>query len=399
MKPINSLHLPIICVVIAMWSSCEVDRKSITEEKASTNSSVELPPQVELRYAQNFSVSYHSNFKLVNLRYKSEVKEMNYDQRLVLIDRGVSKSKLPDSLQNDWIIEVPVKSVAANDDGEITRLKSLGLLDAIAGMGGGAIYDAELRSRWERKEIASIGYSFHSVPQPELLMSARADLLILHTFDNERLDGMEKLRKLGINAVPQFAWAEPDFLGKAEWLKYSALFFNKEKEATALFDSIVSRCHELMAKVDEFQTRQTSFLLYRPSDEADWKAHLNDFYSSYLQAVSNNVLKDNGPTHSVGITNEMLLNEAKDADFWIVNSTVDTDWPPANYLNSFKAYRTGNVYHYQKRTRHEHNAYDWYETPQVRPDMVLEDLVSIFYPKILPDHELIYLDKVELTKR
>ncbi len=385
--------------MIVILLGCGVDQKASTGERSSTNSAVVLPSQIELGYAKNFSVSYHPNFKLVNLRYKSEVKEMNYDQRLVLIDRGTPKSQLPDSLQNAWIIEIPVESVAANDDGEITRLKSLGLLDAIVGMGGGAIYDAELRSRWERKEIASIGYSFHSIPQPELLMSAGADLLILHTFDNERLDGMEKLRKLAINAVPQFAWAEPDFLGKAEWLKYSALFFNKEKEATALFDSIASRCHELMAKVNEFPSRQTSFLLYHPSNEADWKAHRNDFYSSYLQAVSNNVLKDDGPTHSVGITNEMLLNEAKDADFWIVNSTVDTDWPPANYLNSFKAYRNGNVYHYQKRTRHEHNAYDWYETPQVRPDMVLEDLVSIFYPEILPDHELIYLDKVELTKR
>ncbi|MEL7248525.1 MAG: hypothetical protein AAFZ63_00405 [Bacteroidota bacterium] len=55
-------------------------------------------------------------------------------------------------------------------------------------------------------------------------------------------------------------------------------------------------------------------------------------------------------------------------------------------------------YHYQKRTRHEHDAYDWYETPEVRPDLVLEDLASILYPHLLPEHELLFFAKVNLTK-
>ena len=118
-----------------------------------------------------------------------------------------------------------------------------------------------------------------------------------------------------------------------------------------------------------------------------------------MQAISNNVLQDDGPTHSVGITNEQLLSLAGNADFWIINNRDDSRWPPLSYLNSFKAYRDQNVYHYQKRTNYENNAYDWYETPDVRPDLVLEDLVSIFYPHLLPDHEPIFFEKVKLTKR
>ena len=109
--------------------------------------------------------------------------------------------------------------------------------------------------------------------------------------------------------------------------------------------------------------------------------------------------KDDGPTHAVGMNNERLLELGKDADFWIVNSINDESWPTIEYLKSFKAYRNGQVYHYQKRTRYEHNAYDWYETPEVRPDLVLEDLVSIFYPHLLPDHTPIYFEKVKLTKK
>ncbi len=389
----------VFIILLATLTSCNQQNQTASESDSARSDAFQgFEHEVEIFHARNFSVSYHGDWKLVDLRFRSNVKEMDFAQKLVLVQRG-SQPDLPDSLSDAWKMEVPVRSVAANDDGEITRLKNIELIDAIAGMGGGDIYDTELRQRWEKEQIASIGYSFHSIPAPELLMSSGAELLILHTYDNSRLEGMEKLRELGINAVPQFAWAEPNFLAKAEWVKFSALFFNKEKEANALFDRILRRCEDLMAKVEANPNQVKTFLLYHPSDNADWKAHRNDFYASYLQVISTNVLKDDGPTHSVGMNNETLLQLAKDADFWLVNNTEDTDWPPSSYLNSFKAYREGNVYHYQKRTRHEHNAYDWYETPVVRPDLVLEDLVAIFYPELLPGHELMFLEKVKLTKK
>ncbi len=350
-------------------------------------------------HARNFKVAYTEEYKEVDLSYKSEAREIDFKQKLILYPKGKKRPEIQNDTDEYWFIEIPVETVAANEDGEITRLKSLGLTDKIVGMGGGGIYDIELRERWEKKQIASIGYSFHSIPQPELLMSAGAELLVLHTYDNSRLEGMEKLRKLGINAVPQFSWAEQNFLAKAEWLKFTSLFYNAEKEANVLFEKIESRCNELISAVENNGEKATSFLLYYPSSNSDWEAHRNDFYASYLQAISTNVLKDDGPTHSVGITNERLLKEAGEADFWIINNTDDESWPPLNYLNSFKSYREGKVYHYQKRTRHEHDAYDWYETPDVRPDLVLEDLVSIFYPELLPDHTPMFFDKVNLTKR
>ncbi|MEM6735128.1 MAG: hypothetical protein AAF620_03560 [Bacteroidota bacterium] len=355
--------------------------------------------EIHTEYAKNFKVTYHNQYKEVDLSYKSEGREIDFEQKLFLYPKGTQRPKIENDEGKYWFIEIPVETVAANEDGEITRLKSLGLIDKISGMGGGGIYDSELRERCENEQIASIGYSFHSIPKPELLMSAGAELLVLHTYDNARLEGMEKLRKLGINAIPQFAWAEPNFLAKAEWIKFTSLFYNEEEKANVLFESIETRCNELITSVENNSEKAKSFLLYYPSSNSDWEAHRNDFYASYLQAISLNVLKDEGPTHSVGITNEQLLQKARDADFWIINSTEDTSWPPKNFLKSFKSYREGNVYHYQKRTRYEHNAYDWYETPDVRPDLVLEDLVSIFYPELLPNHTPMFFDKVKLTKQ
>ncbi len=93
----------------------------------------------------------------------------------------------------------------------------------------------------------------------------------------------------------------------------------------------------LITEVEAQEDQVRSFLLYHPSNNGDWSAHRNDFYSSYLQAVSVNVLKDNGPTHSVGITNERLLDLAQDADFWLVNNTEDSNWPSIKFFKQLQS--------------------------------------------------------------
>ena len=371
--------------------------KVVNESEVLANPSVE---KITIEHAKNFSVSYEENYTLVHIHFDSPDRGVVFDKKLVLLPKGATAPKLTGELLDAWVIEVPLKTVAANDDGEITRIKALGLMENIIAMGGGAIYDAALRKRWEEKQIASIGYSFHRPPMPEIVLSLNPDILIQYTYNHDGLTSLERMRDLGINAVPQFAWAEPSFLGKAEWLKFTALFFNKEKEANRLFEEIVQRCNQLMESVGQENEKVTAFLVYYPSENSDWSAHRNDFYASFVEAAGAiNVLADNGPTHAVGMNNEKMLSLAREADFWLVNSVTDEAWPTTEYLNAFKAYRDGNVYHYQKRTRYEHNAYDWYETPEVRPDLVLEDLVSIFYPHILPNHEPQYFEVVKLTKQ
>ncbi len=396
-----------LCFILVLTTllapQCAGDQSTSSEKfepiTINSKSQEEAYQPMNISYAKNFSIQDHTDYRVVHLHLKSLDRNILFDQKIIILEKGKTKPNIPDDLSDAWIVQVPLHTAAANDDGEITRLKTLGLTKSIVAMGGGGIYDAELRQRWENKLIASIGYSFHRPPQPETILSLNPDVLILYAYDQNRLESVAKFRQLGINAIPQFAWAEPTFLGKAEWLKFTALFFNKENEANEIFNRIAARCEELMKLSQSQNPKQKAFLLYHPSDQSDWNAHRNDFYASFLEAAgAENVLKDNGPTHAVGMNNEKLLSLAKDSDVWIVNSASDEAWPPSNYLMSFKAYRNENVYHYQKRTRYEHDAYDWYETPEVRPDLVLEDLISIFYPDLMPEHELMYFEKVRLTK-
>lgn len=387
----------VFILLCAVLTSCtkksETDREEIPIESTDY-----FPYQVQPRHAKNFSVSYHSNYKLVHLQCVLD-DQIRYKETLVLVQRGTAAPKFADSLKV-YVIEIPAQTTAANDDGEIMQLTSLGLMDNIIAMGGGGIYDTTLRRRWEQKTIASIGYSFAHAPAPELLMSLHPDVFFNYTWGHERLVGLEKLRELGVPAVPCFGWAEKTNLGNTEWVKFISLFFNKEKEANEIFDRVEKRCQELSDLVLSQPKKVTAFWLYHPSDESDWSAHRNDFMASYLESAGAlNLLKSNDTDGQVGMNNEAVYALAHDADFWIVNSTDDKDWPPVGFLNTFKAYREGHVYHYHKRTRYEHDAYDWYETGEVRPDLVIEDLVSIFYPDLLTDHKLFFFEKVKITKK
>ena len=236
----------LLFVIILSNTYCKMDQTSSKGEKSSgdltTITRDSLIDYQNIKYAKNFSILNYGSYKVAHVHYRSEQRGLFFDQKIVLVPRGKPLPKLIGDINNAWVVEVPIKTVAANDDGEITRLKTLNLTENIIAMGGGGIYDTELRKRWEAKQIASIGYSFHSPPQPEIILLLKPDLLLLYSFNHQRLESMRKLREFGINAVPQFAWAEPSFLGKAEWIKFSALFFNKEEEANEIFNVVVDRC-------------------------------------------------------------------------------------------------------------------------------------------------------------
>ena len=208
------LHLPYPHTVLGLPKGGP--KTKMPQQKIRTPLNEVASEEVSIDFAQNFSVSYHDNYKVAHVYFQSNERDILFDQKLVLVQRGTPQPELTGDLAKAWLVEVPVQTVAANDDGEITRLTSLGLIDNIVAMGGGGIYDLDLFKRWEAKQIASIGYSFHSLPLAETILDLNPELLLLYAYDHSRLESLEKLRKLGINAIPHFAWAESSFLGKAE---------------------------------------------------------------------------------------------------------------------------------------------------------------------------------------
>ena len=66
------------------------------------------------------------------------------------------------------------------------------------------------------------------------------DVVMTNGF-NPDTDAHPVLMDAGIFTALNSEWLEPTLLGRAEWIKFTALFFNAEAQATAVFEDIVSQ--------------------------------------------------------------------------------------------------------------------------------------------------------------
>ena len=59
----------------------------------------------------------------------------------------------------------------------------------------------------------------------------------------------------------------------------------------------------------------------------------------------------------------------------------------------FKAFKTGHIYSNNKRNT-KAGGFDFWESGTVRPDEILADLITIFHPELLKEHNLTYYQKL-----
>jgi iron complex transport system substrate-binding protein len=353
-----------------------------------------FPDKVEVAYAETFSVSYHGHYKVVRSQSKAPEGETGVSDVLVLVQCGAPVPALDGELAGATVIEVPVRSVAANEDGSIIRASVLGFDDRIVAMGGGGIYNADLRRRWEHREIVSIGESYHGAPDFEALLAVDPGVCFQFISSLDHAESLERGRALGLPFVPVLAWSEPTILGQAEWVKHTALFLNAERDAASFFEDIVSR-YRALAKQAQAASEKPVAIWGGPLGNGGWYVEAGSWHAQALDdAGATNPFDALPGERTIAISTESVLAEAVDADLWITEEISMENLGAAGLLEQIEAFQAGQVYHIHGRSRPEHNAYDWYETALVRPDLVLEDLVSLFHPELLPDHELFFLRSI-----
>ncbi|MEM9667067.1 MAG: ABC transporter substrate-binding protein [Bacteroidota bacterium] len=358
-----------------------------------------FPDKVTVEHAEHFSVSYHGHYKVV--RTHAEVRAWQSDDPpeatedvTVLVQRGTPVPPLTGDLAEATVLTIPAATVALNNDGTLAFVEALDRVDQVVAVGGLSIYDDDLRRRAESGEIGTVGYSWHGEPKLEVMLTVQPDIALMTVDDPSNVKSLGRARELGVAAAPTFEWAEPHYLGRAEWVKYTSLFFNAEAEANALFEEVTSRVAALRAEVADQPHAPTTLWGYY-SGNGRWMMHQNNLEARLLaDAGGINPFEDfDGDRRNDGepIASEQLLVQGADADHWIIGDIHSADLPPATYMDQFAAWRTGALYHNYKRTKWEHNAYDYYKTALVRPDRVLADLIALLHPEVLPDHETVYL--------
>ena len=349
-----------------------------------------FPDKVRPRYSTVFDVEYHPNYKILTVSQPWPGAESGLTY--VLVQRGTQP---PADVAADGVIEIPIRSIVTMSTSYLPHLEMLRVLDTLIGNDAFAWVSSEaVLQRIESGAMKEVGSG--STVNVELLVEMEPDLIMTSAMGTE-WDTHPKLDEARLPYVINGEWNEPTPLARAEWIKFMALFYNKEAEANVIFDAIEKEYMELVEKAQSISQKPTVFL-GAPYQGTWWMAGGGSFSARFLSdAGAEYVWADDGSTGSLMLDIETVYDKAGEADIWLNtgywNSLEDAEKADERFTQ-FNAFKTGRIYNNNLRMGPGGGNY-YYESGPANPHKVLADLIKIFHPELLPDHELYYYKKLD----
>lgn len=343
-----------------------------------------------IQYAEGFSVEYHRNYKLVTVHNPWPQASMSL--KYLLVQRGTSR---PTGYRDSVVIEIPVERVVTLSTTYLAYMDMLDVTDHIIGHDDFKyVCTPSVREMIDKGRIREVGEG--SRANVELVIEMEPDLIMTFHTGNEQ-DAYPKLIEAGLPVIINAEYLEKQPLAMAEWIKFIALFFNKEGEAEELFSDIAYQYNQLGGQVASLGRRPT-VLLGAPFQGTWWMAGGSSYSARLLEHAGAEYLwKDNDDTGAIPLDIESVFARAADADFWLNTGTWETRDDALEHdlrFTEFRAYREGNMYNNNRRTNGL-GGNDFWESGRANPHKVLADLVAIFHPELLPDHDFVYYKELD----
>ncbi|PYR88467.1 MAG: ABC transporter substrate-binding protein [Acidobacteria bacterium] len=342
-----------------------------------------FPDKLAIEDALDFSVEYRRSYKVVTVR---DATEGGLPERYVLAQCGTPAPPLTGGLAGAQLVTVPLSSFFAFSTTHLPLLADLDRMDVLTGVAQhDAVMDPKAKARIKAGhvvEFARVGL----VIDVERVVAAKPSLLMATGTSNATLS---VIRQAGVPVVANSEWREPTALGRAEWLKYMALFLNEERKAQAVYGDMKHRYRGLSARATTRSVAERPLVMTGRSTRGLFTIAGGRSYVAALikDAGGRYVWADNPSVGFASVDLEAQIHRAADADVWINGggwknlAAMAEDEP--RYA-AFKAFRQGQVWVYERRQTPT-GANDYWSRSVTRPDLVLADLVKIFHPALTPE--------------
>jgi iron complex transport system substrate-binding protein len=344
-----------------------------------------FPQKVTLEYAEGFTVEYFNHYKVVTVLSPWTAADETF--QYVLVQCG---TPAPEGYDEATFIEAPVSTIITMSTTYLPALAELGQADQIVGMDSTAFaYDPAVRARIDAGEIVEIGMgadvNIETVLEldPSLIMTIGSGLA--------EYDAYPTLIEAGLPVVINGDWVENEPLGRAEWAKFIALFYNQEAEATRLFEDVATAYAEAATLAASAESRPTVLVnipwegtWYVPGGQSFFAQMLADAGADYIWA-------DSPEAGTLYLDFETVFEMAGEAEAWLNVGAPDLASLAATdeRFAEFAAFQSGQVWSNSARTNAS-GGDDFYESGVMHPELVLADLVAILHPELLPEHEFTY---------
>jgi iron complex transport system substrate-binding protein len=350
-----------------------------------------FPDKIQIEFAKNFSVEYHLSYKVVTVRRPME---LSPDENYVLVQCGAPRPSLPDNLSQSPVIPVPVQSMFSASATHMPLLVDLGHVEVLTGISEARfVTTPSVLERIRAGEV--LEYAPNNLIDTELVISKSPEILMTGGGDSGEYAA---IRKAGIGGIDNAEWQEAAVLGRAEWVKYMALFLNEEARAQRVFSEVRDHYTMLQERTRSIPEANRPRVMTGLVNRGAFEIAGGRSYVATLihDAGGRYIWSDNTSTGFATVTLESQLARAADADVWINGG----DWSSLKAMlaeerryKEFRPYREGHIWFYNRLVSPD-GGIDYWSRGTTRPDLILADLIKILHPELAADHEFVWYKQV-----
>jgi iron complex transport system substrate-binding protein len=388
------LVLLVAVLILALGVTPALAQSNLAECVSTYNTNLDyFPAKVTPQVAEGFSVEYFNHYKVVTVQtpWPQAEAPLTY----LLVQCG---TPIPDGYDDAAVIEVPVQRIISMSTSFLPHLDAQGVLDRLVAVDT-VLYTSNpaVQDAVEDGSVLQIGGGGSGQDiNIEQVIDLEPDLILTQRYFAGDT-AYPALQEAGLPVVLNADFLDTSPLGVAEWGKFISLFFNTEALAESQFAEVKGRYDALRQQTESLESRPTVFAgtpydgtWYMPGGRSYLAQLLADAGADYLWAGDTS-------TGSLFLDFETVFDRAANADFWVnVNpywdSLADAEAEEPRYTG-FAAFQSGQVYSNNARLN-ANGGSDYFETGYANPDMILADLVRIFHPDVLPDHELYFYKRI-----
>ena len=209
-------HILSITIICLLLTSCK-------EEKKEKNSVPTLKSSI--KYAKGFDIVTDGIQK--KLIIKKPYQNAKHEFTFLLGDKTDLKKNL---------LKVPVENIVVTSTTHIPMLEQIGAEQFLTGFPQTKFISSEkTRKRIDNGNIIELGNE--QTINTERLIELSPDLVVAFGLDGSNKAYKTILRN-NISVIYNGDWLEETPLGRAEWIKFFGVLFNKEKKADSIFKFI-----------------------------------------------------------------------------------------------------------------------------------------------------------------
>ncbi len=371
----------ILFTVLIVFSACHSNsRKGEKNLPTSDN-------HVAVNYAQGFTVEELSDYTRLTV-ISPWVKNSVYARYYLVKSNNIQTPA--DGIK----VLIPIRTIATASVTHYEFLNLLGELNTITGIcQQNIIYNPTIKAGVNSGKIIDLGDAFHI--NLEKVLELRPSALMMSGY-NQNDPNAQRISQAGVPVIYNNEWMETTLLGRAEWIKFVAAFYDKNKLADSIFSEIENRYNDIKNKAAKVINKPN--IMAGSNFRGTWYMPARHSFMGQLfaDAGTRYFYANDTTTGSLPLNVETVLKNFSQTDVWLncnyasIDELLKAD--PKHAL--FNPVKNKQVYNFNKRMLSS-GANDFWESAIARSDLILSDVIAILHPKILPDYQLFYAEKLK----